>query len=271
MTIVYATDGSPAAREAGGVLAGLPLTPDDRITLLAVASRRDAPAVGEVLAAAREDLAGTRAHVEPMVREGYPDEEILAACGEIGASLLAVGATGTSGLVRFGWGSVAARVTRHAPCSVLVARRGHRPIRQVILGYDGAPSSRTAATQLLRFPLPAHPEVLLTIVLPVLDSEAPRREPVWVSPGVDEGSALRELGELKEAFLASGRGAETAILRGYPAARLLEQAEEVRADLVVVGAHGQSLADRFHRFLLGSVSEQVARHAPCSVLVMRED
>lgn len=271
MTIVYATDGSPTAREAGRVLAGLPLTPGDRIAVLAVASRREAPAVGEVLAAARDDLGGTRAHVEPLVRQGYPDEEILAACGEVEASLLVVGATGTSGLERFGLGSVAARVIRHAPCSVLAARRGHKPIRRVILGYDGAPSSRAAATHLLRFPLPADAEVLLTIVLPVLDSEAPRRESVWVSPGVDEGSALRELGELKEAFLAAGRGAETAILRGYPAARLLQQAEEVGADLVVLGAHGQSLAERFHRFLLGCVSEQVARHGPCSVLVMRED
>jgi nucleotide-binding universal stress UspA family protein len=270
MVIVYATDGSPPSREAARVLAGLPLGPEDRIAALTVGSRQDAPAVEAAAAAARADLAGTRARVETLAREGYPDEEILAACTELGAELLAVGATGASGPGRFALGSVAARTVRHAPCSVLVARAGHRAIRRMVVGFDGAPASRAAAQALLRLPLPEEAEVLLAIVLPVVDPDLPRRDPVWVSPQADQEAALRELGELKQAFAASGRGVDTRILRGYPAMRLLECAEQADADLLVVGAHGQSLAERFHRFLLGSVSEQVSRHAACSVLVVRE-
>ncbi len=43
-------------------------------------------------------------------------------------------------------------------------------------------------------------------------------------------------------------------------------AEEIGADVIVVGSHGRGAIERL---LLGSVSEQVVRHAPCPVLVVR--
>jgi nucleotide-binding universal stress UspA family protein len=49
---------------------------------------------------------------------------------------------------------------------------------------------------------------------------------------------------------------------------MLEQAKAEGADLVVVGSHGKGAMESF---LLGSVSERVARYAPCSVLVARSD
>ena len=47
---------------------------------------------------------------------------------------------------------------------------------------------------------------------------------------------------------------------------ILDCASEWRADLVVLGSHGKS---GFDRLILGSVSESVARQAPCSVEVVR--
>jgi nucleotide-binding universal stress UspA family protein len=43
-------------------------------------------------------------------------------------------------------------------------------------------------------------------------------------------------------------------------------AEEWHPDLIVLGSHGQK---GLRQFLLGSVAEFVARHAKCSVLVVR--
>lgn len=56
------------------------------------------------------------------------------------------------------------------------------------------------------------------------------------------------------------------ILTGSPESRIVETAEEIKADLIIVGSHGYN---RWERLLLGSVSDSVIHHAPCSVLVVR--
>ncbi|TMH64089.1 MAG: universal stress protein [Betaproteobacteria bacterium] len=54
--------------------------------------------------------------------------------------------------------------------------------------------------------------------------------------------------------------------RGAPASEILSVAKEWRADLIVVGTHGQG---GVARLLVGSVAEAVLRHAICPVLVSR--
>lgn len=53
---------------------------------------------------------------------------------------------------------------------------------------------------------------------------------------------------------------------GTPEEAILDEAEKWDADLIVVGSHGFKGLDRF---LLGSVSHDVAIHAPCSVEIVR--
>jgi nucleotide-binding universal stress UspA family protein len=55
-------------------------------------------------------------------------------------------------------------------------------------------------------------------------------------------------------------------LTGDPAASIVEFAREHAADLIVVGSRGRG---RLGALLLGSVSQKVATHAPCSVLIVR--
>lgn len=56
------------------------------------------------------------------------------------------------------------------------------------------------------------------------------------------------------------------VLFGSPESRIVETAEESGTDLIIVGSHGYS---RWERLLLGSVSQSVVHHAPCSVMVVR--
>jgi nucleotide-binding universal stress UspA family protein len=56
------------------------------------------------------------------------------------------------------------------------------------------------------------------------------------------------------------------ILFGSPDSRIVEAAEELSAELIVIGSHGYN---RWERMLLGSVSDSVVHHAHCSVLVAR--
>ena len=58
----------------------------------------------------------------------------------------------------------------------------------------------------------------------------------------------------------------TEILRGSPDQQIVEKAREWNADLIVVGSHGRGFWGR----LMGSVSNGVVHHAPCSVLVVRK-
>jgi nucleotide-binding universal stress UspA family protein len=60
--------------------------------------------------------------------------------------------------------------------------------------------------------------------------------------------------------------AEVRVLEGDPAEAILREAEEVRADLIVMGRSGRS---GLGRLLLGSVVEAVMRQAHCPVLTVR--
>ena len=55
-------------------------------------------------------------------------------------------------------------------------------------------------------------------------------------------------------------------LVGSPESNIVEEAERFEADVIVVGSHGYNT---WERLLLGSVSDSVVHHAPCSVLVVR--
>ncbi len=56
------------------------------------------------------------------------------------------------------------------------------------------------------------------------------------------------------------------LLDGHAATSILEQIEESKPDLCVVGSHGWTFSERV---FLGSVSNQVATHSECSVLVVK--
>jgi nucleotide-binding universal stress UspA family protein len=49
---------------------------------------------------------------------------------------------------------------------------------------------------------------------------------------------------------------------------IVKDAEDWKADLIIVGSHGYGF---WTRTLVGSVSDAVVHHAPCSVLVVRKD
>ncbi len=59
----------------------------------------------------------------------------------------------------------------------------------------------------------------------------------------------------------------TEVIKGsFPKHAIIEEARAWEADLIVVGSHGYGFWDRM---LLGSVSDAILHHAPCSVLVVR--
>ena len=78
-----------------------------------------------------------------------------------------------------------------------------------------------------------------------------------------EKSLAKSRAELE--VLADKAAAETRIQTGHPPTKILECAEEIDADLIIVASHRPTLQDYF----LGSTAARVVRHAQCAVLVDR--
>jgi nucleotide-binding universal stress UspA family protein len=69
-----------------------------------------------------------------------------------------------------------------------------------------------------------------------------------------------------ETLRSHGMRVTTAVQQGDPKSTIIDASQEWRADLIVLGSHGRNAVDRF---LMGSVSEAIARHAHCSVEIVR--
>lgn len=201
-------------------------------------------------------------------RVGPPDEVLAAVATEERAELIIVGTHGHGSVGRFLLGSVANAVIRNAPCDVLVVRGAplREAYRKPLLATDFSPASSQA----------------LRSVREVVDEGAPLAVVhAWELPAGSWGATL--LGQarfpwstVRDAVLASAReqaaklvaahdhAFEVELVQGLPGTVLPERAERGGHDLIVVGAHGHR---GFRRWLLGSVAESAARHAPCSVLV----
>jgi nucleotide-binding universal stress UspA family protein len=77
-----------------------------------------------------------------------------------------------------------------------------------------------------------------------------------------EHEALLNLsGKLKRV----GVDAQAMLLKGKPAELILEQAENLDVDMVVMGSHGHGM---LRKMLVGSVTEAVLREALCNVLIV---
>lgn len=80
--------------------------------------------------------------------------------------------------------------------------------------------------------------------------------------------AIRKNQERSEAelkALADKAGAEAIVRTGHPSTAILEAAEKLGADLIVIASHRPGFEDYF----LGSTAARVARHSPCAVLIDR--
>lgn len=66
--------------------------------------------------------------------------------------------------------------------------------------------------------------------------------------------------------IPAGVHCSLSVHQGHPADRIIHQANEIGADLIIMTAHHRSMVDHV---LLGSNSSRVAERAACSVLLLR--
>lgn len=137
---------------------------------------------------------------------------------------------------------------------------------RILLATDGSEYSVTAAKYLRRLPFGADSEVFILHALKdylIPDSIDPARD--FMKAGKKAAQAMVD--EFKWDFADAGIRAHTLVREGEPWREIIEGAEEVKADLVVMGHRGMT---GIESFLMGSVASQVLRHGHFSVLVVRE-
>lgn len=136
----------------------------------------------------------------------------------------------------------------------------------VVVGIDGSPNARAA----LRFALAearrrdARIEALMAWHLPF--HGALPEMPLPIDNEEMERSYRAELDSILDAEDLTGVTVERTVIEGPAAHRLLDAAKD--AALLVVGSRGRG---GFVGLLLGSVSHQVASHAPCPVVIVPPD
>jgi universal stress protein F len=121
----------------------------------------------------------------------------------------------------------------------------------------------------------AHPDKLIAVARVLADKGAkltlihvieqiPSYATTYLPAGFHENNVKAVLGEL-EALALPVPGAKAVVIDGHAGRTLLDYAAKHGADCIVVGSHKPEMAD----YLLGSTAGHIARHAKCSVHVVR--
>lgn len=142
---------------------------------------------------------------------------------------------------------------------------------KILLAFDGSKFSDAAVQAVIAQAHPTDAEIrVLHVVEPPALLETREMsayhsvlEKMWEA----EKKQAQELVEkTAEHLRARGLKATGTVEYGDPKSKILEAAKDWHTDLIVLGSHGRK---GLEHFLLGSVSEAVARHSPCSVEIVR--
>jgi nucleotide-binding universal stress UspA family protein len=142
--------------------------------------------------------------------------------------------------------------------------------KRIVVGTDGSDTASQAVEKASELAKLAGAELnIVSAFEPVSKnrlaaerSDAPADVQYEISPSEDVNLTL-------EAAAAPARkeGVEVSIhpVQGDPSDAIINTAEKVDADLVIVGNKGMTGA---RRFILGSVPNNISHHAPCSVMIV---
>jgi nucleotide-binding universal stress UspA family protein len=290
MRVLLAVDGSTASDRAAALVANLSWPIGSTITVLTAypgtASLFSAPGMvmaadviqetEDAMAAEAQRMVGAVARrfstpdisVETQVLRERAATAILDQAAQ-NFDLIVLGNRGRGPFESAVLGSVSAEVANASRHPVLVARRDR--IKRILLGVDGSDDAAAAVEVVRRWSILHGAQVR---VLSVADAD-PQWNPWLTGPALREAhlAARTNLHERHEALAketaaglrSAGIQAEDAVQDGSPSHRLVEEAVNWDADLVVVGHHGQG---GLERLLVGSVARSVLYQAPCSVLVV---
>ena len=205
-----------------------------------------------------------------------PFDEICRLAQTIPADLVVMPTHGRTGLKHVFLGSTAERIVQHSPCPVLVTRgnalqstNGSRVrMKTILVPVDFSNCSREGVRYANSFAKEFGAKIILlhaTYLGYVYSTEGTA---IYDIPGLQKAArktAERKMRELVRSVNFGGVRFETVFTEGSPVLDICAFAKDHDVDLIVTATHGLT---GFKHVLIGSIAEQVVRHAPCSVLVV---
>ena len=245
--IVFGTDGSARAAQAGRVAAHLARAANARLTVVHVSEQRAGGEERLQAAVERAGAAGVR-KVDGVLRSGLPADGLIAVADEKDAGIMVV--SGGRGQ-QFAPGPVAERLSRRAPCDLLVVAERPHPAegavyRRILIATDGSATADRAARKGYELAAELEAEVVLVFV----------GHPATGTLITDDTVAV----------YAGEVSTEVRVEHGDPVERILASASERNCDLIVVGNKGMTGAKRF---FLNAVPKGVFHQADRDVLIAR--
>jgi nucleotide-binding universal stress UspA family protein len=209
----------------------------------------------------------------PIVKVGQPQDELLASVRDEGVDLIVMGSHGRRAFERWILGSVTEHLLRKVPVPILTVSHlegdptpGSLTQGRILYATDLSEGSRTgleiAWEWCSRF---AAELVILYVMLPLQLEYGVTYLPLDI--GKDHQALHRELAEQLEQSVPESIRVDPRVRletgEGVPHEVILNRAEEIGADLVVINLHGRS---RMERTLIGSTAERVVRASTRPVL-----
>ncbi|MCC7106473.1 MAG: universal stress protein [Chloroflexi bacterium] len=223
----------------------------------------------------REHLLARGVEAETVVREGATAESILDVADEVGAYAIVMVTHGRGGLKRLVLGSVAEQIVQQSTLPVLLLRAGSPlpaaapTFRRLLVPVDGSALAEDAIV-LARQVLPKDGAIVLVRVVPPVERYIAAADGSMTI--VDEEATKQAVLDAREyvqrcanELTAEGLAVEMVVQEGRPGTDVLEVAKERRADVIVMATHGRGGAARW---LLGSVADEVVRHADRPVFLV---
>jgi universal stress protein A len=226
-----------------------PVPPMAPFSFMPYAQDRERSALAELNGLAREyGVPSATCHV---LGGAPPFDEICRVAQEIPADLIVMPTHGRTGLKHVFLGSTAERIVQHSSCPVLVTRGNALPskngsrlkIKAILVPVDFSSCSREG----LRYAIGFANEFGARIIL----LHATYLGYIYSS----EGTAIYDIPALQKAARKTAQRKMRELVRS----------KAHKADVIITSTHGLT---GFKHVLIGSIAEQVVRHAPCSVLVV---
>ncbi len=142
---------------------------------------------------------------------------------------------------------------------------------RIVVGTDGSDTASEAVRQAIELAKSTGATLDIVSAFEPVPQSRLREEAGEIPGDVAHAVGPREdVNTIVEAAAGQARqndvDANTHAREGEPADAILDVAEELGADLILVGNKGMTGT---RRFLLGSVPNKISHHAPCSVLIIR--